>query len=105
MQGQHSLSCSPSRPVPISARHLPRERGGNHTLTVVKTPLTTLKAVVAGVVLEAFSATSKAAIAAFNEVVVPSLRFCRFVVENMVVKVKGVGDNAAATGREEASPI
>jgi len=105
MQGQRGLSCSPSRPVPISARHLPRARGRNRTLIVVRVSLTTLKAVVAEVTVEIFSAASKAVIAAFNEVIVPSLRFCRLVVENMVVEVRttlqpaGGEDRAQCDGR------
>ena len=61
--------------------------------------MTTLKAVVADAMVETFSATFTAAIAAFNETIVPSLRFCRLVVEN-IVKVEVVGDNAAAAWRE-----
>ena len=68
---------------------------------VVRRSLTTLKTVMAGVILEAFPATSRVAVAAFNEVIAPPLRSCRLVVENMVVKVRAVGGNVAASEHEE----
>ena len=59
------------------------KRKRDHTLIIVKISLTVLKAALAGMIPETFSAMSKAAIATVNEEMTFSWRFCCLVVESM----------------------